>query len=86
MLDDGSKQTLTDAMALSKKQKALFMTLALGLVQAAVGPVTLRDLAQRSDDQVRGPRLLWRVWGGSNLAGAASYWLFGRKRAAGAHV
>lgn len=73
-------------MALSKKQKALLITAVVTVAQAAVAPVTLRDLSRRTDDEVRGPRLLWRLWGGTNLAGAASYWLFGRKRTAGAHV
>lgn len=49
--------------------------------QSVIGPLTLRDLSKRSDDQIRGPRLLWRVWGGTNILGAVSYWVIGRKRA-----
>jgi hypothetical protein len=50
------------------------------LVQLVIGTLTVRDVNQRSEDEVRGPKLLWRVWGGSNMLGAAVYWLFGRRR------
>ena len=39
----------------------------------------LRDLQKRSDDEIRGPRTLWRLWGTTNLLGAAVYWFYGRK-------
>ncbi|MGH3353330.1 MAG: hypothetical protein ACRDPS_21895 [Nocardioides sp.] len=68
-------------MALTTKQKAIFTTGAV-VVQAAVAPVVLRDLQKRSDDEIRGPRLLWRLWGSTNLLGAAAYWFIGRKPAA----
>jgi hypothetical protein len=51
----------------------------LVLAQCVVGPLTLRDLHRRTSKQVRGPKLLWQVWGGTNLAGAAAYWLVGRR-------
>ena len=50
------------------------------LAQAVVGPLTVRDVSRRTPDQVRGPRWLWQIWGGTNLAGAAAYWLIGRRR------
>lgn len=53
----------------------------LGL-QLILGSLTVRDIAKRPAEQVRGPKLLWRLWGGSNLAGVAAYWLFGRKKTA----
>lgn len=68
-------------MALTKKQKAILGT-GVVLAQAAVAPVVLRDLQQRSNSEIRGPRMLWRVWGSSNLLGAATYWFIGRKPAA----
>jgi len=68
-------------MALTKKQKAILSTGAL-VAQAAVAPVILRDLQKRSDDELRGPRTLWRLWGSTNLLGAAVYWFYGRKPAA----
>jgi hypothetical protein len=65
-------------MALTKKQKAILTTGAI-MAQAAVAPVILRDLQSRSDDEFRGPRLLWRLWGSTNLLGAATYWFVARK-------
>lgn len=68
-------------MAMTKKQKAILSTSAL-VAQAAVAPVILRDLQKRSDEELRGPRMLWRLWGSTNLLGAAVYWFYGRKPAA----
>ncbi|MFI5625258.1 hypothetical protein ACIA03_17460 [Nocardioides sp. NPDC051685] len=66
-------------MALTKKQKKAIITTGALAAQAAVAPVILRDLQKRSDDEIRGPRLLWRLWGSTNLLGAAVYWFYGRK-------
>jgi hypothetical protein len=49
-------------------------------VQAVVGTFTVRDISRRSAEQVRGPRLLWKLWAGTNTFGALVYWLVGRKR------
>lgn len=49
-------------------------------VQAVVGTITVRDISQRRPELVRGPKLFWKVWGGSNTLGSAAYWLFGRRR------
>ena len=38
-----------------------------------------RDLAQRSDDQVRGRKNLWRVFITVNPGNSIVYWLAGRK-------
>ncbi len=38
-----------------------------------------RDLAQRSDDEVRGPKNLWRVFITVNPGNSIVYWLAGRK-------
>lgn len=65
------------SMTLSKRSAPVVV----GLVAAQVvaGPVTLRDISRRSKDQIRGPRLLWKLWAGTNLAGVAAYWIIGRK-------
>lgn len=52
---------------------------ALAAVQLVVGALTLRDLAGRTPDQVRGPIWLWRIWGGSNTLGSVAYWTVGRR-------
>lgn len=61
-------------------RKTRLVTAAIA-TQSILGPLTLWDLAKRSDDQIRGPRLLWRLWGSTNVVGAVSYWVVGRKRA-----
>lgn len=78
MLDAKQTTAKTGDMALTKKQKTILTTGAL-VAQAAVAPVILRDLQTRSDDEIRGPRTLWRLWGSTNLLGAAVYWFYGRK-------
>jgi hypothetical protein len=65
-------------MAATKRDPRLVA--ALIAVQAVVGPLTIRDIARRSDEEIRGPRLLWQIWGGTNTFGAAMYWAVGRKR------
>ena len=50
--------------------------------QAVVGTVTVRDISRRQPELVRGPKLLWKIWGGSNTLGSVAYWLFGRKKQA----
>lgn len=48
--------------------------------QIVVGTLTVRDVSARPAEQIRGPKMLWKIWGGSNLLGAALYWLVGRRR------
>jgi hypothetical protein len=55
--------------------------IALTAVQAVVGTITVRDISRRQPELVRGPKLFWKLWGGTNTLGSALYWLFGRKRA-----
>jgi hypothetical protein len=38
-----------------------------------------RDLAERSDDQVRGPKNLWRFIVTINPGNSLAYWLVGRR-------
>ncbi|HVA07123.1 MAG TPA: hypothetical protein VNG12_10320 [Acidimicrobiales bacterium] len=39
---------------------------------------TWRDLASRTDDEVRGPRRIWRIASALNTTGSVGYFLFGR--------
>jgi hypothetical protein len=48
-------------------------------VQSVIAAVTLRDLARRPADRIRGPKWMWRIFGTANTAGSAAYWLVGRK-------
>ncbi len=51
----------------------------LVIVHIIVTAITLRDLNQRSDAQVRGPRWFWRVFAPLNAGNSAVYWLIGRR-------
>lgn len=52
---------------------------ALVVLHLIVTAVTLRDLSQRSDAQVRGPRWFWRVFTPLQMGNSAVYWLVGRR-------
>jgi hypothetical protein len=49
-------------------------------VQAVSAAFAFRDLARRTDDEVRGPKLLWRIIIGINPGNSLAYWLLGRRR------
>jgi hypothetical protein len=51
------------------------------LVAAEVVSATLawRDLARRSDDDVRGKKMVWRVLMTMNPGNSIAYWIFGRR-------
>jgi hypothetical protein len=38
-----------------------------------------RDIASRGDEEVRGPKSIWRVFITMNPGNSLFYWLFGRK-------
>ncbi len=63
-------------------QRQLAVLVVCTAIQAVVGTVTVRDISRRQPELVRGPKLLWKIWGGSNTLGSAAYWLFGRKKPA----
>jgi NO-binding membrane sensor protein with MHYT domain len=48
-------------------------------VEAVLAAFAFRDLARRTDEQVRGPKLLWRVLIGLNPGNSLAYWAFGRR-------
>jgi hypothetical protein len=47
---------------------------------ATVTAFTWRDLRNRSEEQVRGSKKVWRLVTALNTTGSLAYWLFGRKR------
>jgi hypothetical protein len=53
---------------------------ALVVLHIIVTAITLRDLSQRSDAEVRGPRLFWRLFTPLQMGNSAIYWLVGRRR------
>lgn len=68
-------------MAQQRDQRRDAVLVALVAVQAVVGTLTVRDISRRRPELVRGPKLFWKIWGGTNTLGSVVYWLFGRKRA-----
>lgn len=61
-------------------RRGVAVVIALTAVQAVVGTITVRDISKREPELIRGPKVLWKLWGGSNTLGSAVYWLFGRRK------
>jgi len=55
------------------------VVIAVVAVQAVSAAFAFRDLARRNDEQVRGPKLLWRVLIGLNPGNSLAYWALGRR-------
>ncbi len=60
------------------KQKRL-LTAIIVPVQIIGAVLAWRDLARRTDDQVRGNKRAWRVFVSINPGNSVIYWLFGRR-------
>lgn len=56
------------------------VVIALTAVQAVIGALTVLDISKRPPERVRGPKLFWKLWGGTNTLGSAAYWLIGRRK------
>ena len=56
------------------------VVIAVVAVEAVSAAFAFRDLARRADDEVRGPKLLWRIIIGMNPGNSIAYWIFGRRR------
>ncbi|MGC4112029.1 MAG: hypothetical protein QM747_16770 [Nocardioides sp.] len=54
------------------------VVVAVVAVEAVSAAFAFRDLARRSDEQVRGPKLLWRILIGINPGNSLAYWVLGR--------
>jgi hypothetical protein len=59
---------------------ALWVLLAFELVLIAAAQ---RDIQRRPAEEIRGPKLLWRVVATQNVVGPAAYYGLGRRRPAG---
>lgn len=55
------------------------VVIAVVAVETVSAVLAYRDLAHRTDDQVRGPKLLWRVVMALNPGNSIAYWIFGRR-------
>lgn len=57
------------------------VVVAVVAVEVVVATLAFRDLARRPDEQVRGPKRLWRIVIGLNPGNSLLYWLLGRRAA-----
>jgi hypothetical protein len=60
-----------------KKKKFLAVIVPIQVVLAALA---WRDLARRTDEQVRGKKGFWKVFVSLNPGNSVVYWLVGRRR------
>jgi hypothetical protein len=51
----------------------------IGVVHVTAAALTWRNLRDRSDEQVRGNKTIWRVASGMNTLGSVAYWVLGRR-------
>jgi hypothetical protein len=61
----------------ANRKKLVLGTVAAVEVMAAT--LAWRDLARRSDAQVRGKKALWRLFISLNPGNSLFYWVFGRR-------
>jgi hypothetical protein len=59
------------------------VTAALVALEVVAATLAWRDLARRSDAQVRGNKTAWRVFVTINPGNALIYWLVGRRSSSG---
>lgn len=61
-------------------QRGRVVVIALTAMQAVIGMLTVLDISKRPPELVRGPKIFWKLWGGTNTLGSAAYWLIGRRK------
>jgi hypothetical protein len=66
-------------MRLPKTKRGTVILGAVVVAQTVSSVLAWRDLAERSDDQVRGPKNLWRFIVTINPGNSLAYWLVGRR-------
>jgi hypothetical protein len=64
---------------LPKTKRGKVILGAVVAAQTVSSVLAWRDLAERSDDQVRGPKNLWRFIVTINPGNSLAYWLVGRR-------
>jgi hypothetical protein len=62
--------------AVQHKKLFLGLVMMIGVVSCAFA---WRDIARRGDEEVRGPKFIWRLFITINPGNSLFYWLFGRK-------
>jgi hypothetical protein len=65
---------------MDKRKPSPGLLAAILAAHLTVTALTWRSLRNRSTEQVRGPKRLWRVASAVNTGGSLAYFLVGRKR------
>jgi hypothetical protein len=65
---------------LKKPNLKKFVVGSVVVLEVIASTLAWRDLARRSDDQVRGKKNLWRVFVSLNPGNSLIYWAIGRRR------
>lgn len=63
---------------MTTKRKRLLAAIIIP-IQVVLAALAWRDLAARTDDQVRGTKKFWRIFVSINPGNSVLYWLFGRR-------
>ena len=63
---------------MTRKQKAMLAAIVVP-IQVALAVLAWRDLAGRTERQIRGKKNVWRVVVLMNPGNSVIYWLFGRR-------
>jgi hypothetical protein len=66
-------------MKLPRTKRGQAVLAAVVTAQTVSSALAWRDLSRRTDDQVRGPKNLWRVIVTMNPGNSIAYWLVGRR-------
>lgn len=53
--------------------------IAVGAAQLAFLAAAQRDISRRTPEQIRGPKIFWRLASLINFVGPGSYFIFGRR-------
>jgi hypothetical protein len=61
------------------QQRKWLLAAILVLVEVVLAVLAWRDLDQRTDDQVRGQKRLWRAFVAVHPGNSVAYWLLGRR-------
>jgi hypothetical protein len=61
------------------RRRKLLLAATVVPIEVFLAVLAWRDLARRTDDQVRGNKRAWRVFVSLNPGNAMIYWLIGRK-------
>jgi hypothetical protein len=64
---------------MTNEQKWVLVALVVP-VEVVLAVLAWRDLARRTDEQVRGKKRLWRLLVSINPGNAVIYWMFGRRQ------